>query len=268
MHWLESDSRPDGAWSVQFGGVSIDGKIVPMKDYPEATLPEEDPTAFRTTSIRSGHRTSILVDKTSRKYVLPDAMVDGLMEEVGGAVKWEFGASNHTIWEVPCDSRNSIALKLGMKDFRLRPDDWTFTSSSRCFSEFAYLSESLSGQPQLGTRFLEAFYTLWNLNPPEVGLMHLDRNLPSPRTETPPAGSDLHTLAGEDLDLSGPVPSLGLAKAYLPPSHQRSGTRYYFLIVFGICTSVYCVFRLWRRGKMPFSPKSPRYSPLAKELPV
>ncbi|EKC98071.1 hypothetical protein A1Q2_07617 [Trichosporon asahii var. asahii CBS 8904] len=268
VHWLESDSRPDGAWSVQFDGISIDGKIVPMKDYPEATLPEEDSTAFRTTSIRSGSRTNIFIDKTSRKYVLPDAMVDGLMDEVEGAVKWGYGPSNHTIWEVPCEAKNRIELKLGMRDYRLRPDDWMFTTDNRCFSDFAYLSESKTGQTQLGTRFLEAFYTLWNLNPPEVGLMRLDPGLPSPRTEPPPTGHVFNTLIDETLHLTGPIPSLGLARAGFQPAKQSPSTQYCFLVVFGVCASVYCVFRLWRRGKMPFSPRSPRYSPISKELPV
>lgn len=267
VHWLESDARPDGAWSVQFDGVSIDRKIVPMKTYPEATVPEEDSTAFRTTSIRSGPRTSILLDKTTRKFVLPDAMVDGLMDEVKGAVKRVHEPSNRTVWEVPCDSRNRIVLKLGTRDFRLRPDDWIFTTNNLCFSEFAYLSES-GGQAQLGTRFLEAFYTLWNLNPPEVGLMRLDRDLPSPSAAPPPAGHAFETLSAEDLGLSGPVSSLGLAKAYFPSTYHPHGTQYYVLVVLGICASVYYVVKLWRRGRMPFSPRSPRYSPLSKELPV
>lgn len=233
--------------------------------YPEASAPDEDPTAFRTTSIRSGSRTTILVDKSSRKYVLPDAMVDGLMDEVEGAVKWEHGPSNHTIWEVPCESKNRIVVKLGTMDFRLRPDDWMFSTNNRCFSEFAYLSES-GGEAQVGSRFLEAFYTLWNLNPPEVGLMRLNRDLPSPRTERPPPGLD--ALSAEDLELSGPIPSLGLATAYFPVTNERHGMQNYLLVVLGACASVYCVFRLWRRGKMPFTPRSPRYSPLSKELPV
>lgn len=274
VHWLESDELPDGSWSVQFDGVMIDGKIVPMKTYPEAALPSSfvDSTSFRTTSIRSGPKTSILIDKTARKYVLPDAMVDGLMDEVEGAVKWLYdGPTNRTIWEVPCEARNRIVLKLGAKDYSLRPDDWMFTSHSRCFSEFAYLSESEGGQAQLGTRFLEAFYTLWNLNPPEVGLMRLDRDRPPPRTVPPPPGHSFGAASADDLHLSGPVASLGLAEAFFPPSSRRRDSHSYVLIVLGVCASAYCLLRLWRRGRItlsPLSPRSPRYSPLSKELPV
>lgn len=272
MHWLESDSRPDGAWSVPFDGISIDHKVVPMKTYPEAPQAEAyDSRSLRTVSIRSGPKTSILISQTSRKYVLPDAMVDSLMDEVPGAVKWiysnenETSNHNYTIWEVPCDARNRIALTLGRRNFVLRPGDWTFTTHERCFSEFAYMSEN--GPPQIGTRFLGAYYTLWNLDPPEVGIMRLNRDLPAAREVNPP--EEATAGGGGELNLVGPVASLGIVKATLPYSkYRRHSTDSYVLLVIGISLSVYCVYRLWRRRKIPLSPRSPRYTPLSKEIPV
>lgn len=188
------------------------------------------------------------------------------MQEVKGAVKWIYGgpSSNHTVWEVPCNSKNKVVLKLGLRDYELRPDDWTFATRSRCFSEFAYLSES-GREAQLGTRFLEAFYTLWNLNPPEIGLMHLRPELPHPSQAPIEASGPGHDAAAsiDELRLHGPVPPLRDAAAYRP-SNTRYTAPSYALVVLGFCLSAYCLFRLWRRVGGSLSLRAPMSAEASK----
>lgn len=94
---------------------------------------------------------------------LPPAALDGLMKGITGAQKWTQGED--VVWTLPCDTASKLDIGLENITVSLAPEDWIAKEGSTCRA----LLSAATGRPWLGTPFLSAVYSVWDLEERRIG---------------------------------------------------------------------------------------------------
>lgn len=94
---------------------------------------------------------------------LPAAALDGFMKSISGAQKWTQG--EEVVWTLPCDTSSKLDIGLENITVSLAPEDWIAKEGSTCRA----LLTAASGRPWLGTPFLSAVYSVWDLEGRRIG---------------------------------------------------------------------------------------------------
>lgn len=95
---------------------------------------------------------------------LPAAALDGMMKGVAGAKKWTQG--DEAVWTVPCDTQAKLEVGLEGTSVSLAPEDWIANEGETCRA----LLSATDGRPWLGTPFLSAVYSVWDVETPRLGI--------------------------------------------------------------------------------------------------
>lgn len=94
---------------------------------------------------------------------LPPAALDGFMKSISGSQKWTQG--ENVVWTLPCDTSSKLDIGLENITVSLAPEDWIAKEGTTCRA----LLTAATGRPWLGTPFLSAVYSVWDLESKRIG---------------------------------------------------------------------------------------------------